>query len=410
MTYVINPQVTIASVDYTAETINGVTITQGRTTVDEQPRAGYCTVNIIDFDNDVANIEIDEQIVIKVDDSNGNEVTLFTGFVADVQKQVDARGTVGTKTSTRVTGIGSLAKLNRRRVGASGFPKQLDGERIAEILFETAGKRWNTLDPALTWQDVNPLQNWANFDVLIGKIDEGDFELFAYNQGIANGLGLAQIMAQSGLGILYEGNDGRINYDEFSARAGKVAADGFLNLDLDAVLAVGLTTISRLSDLINDVEITYKNGQTETGLDANSNALFGEFDFNLTTQLELQSDAEQRVEYYLETRAFPRVSLSQLNLTLGTSIDNTLRNDLLAIGVSTPISIEGLPLNVYPEGFNGFVEGYTWTIARNELFLSLNVSDYALSQIQMNWLQVPAALRWQDVTATLEWENARSVN
>jgi hypothetical protein len=410
MTYVINPQVTIASVDYTAETINGVTITQGRTTVDEQPRAGYCTVNIIDFDNDVANIEIDEQIIIKVDDSNGNEVTLFTGFVADVQKQVDARGTVGTKTSTRVTGIGSLAKLNRRRVGASGFPKQLDGERIAEILFETAGKRWNTLDPALTWQDVNPLQNWANFDVLIGKIDEGDFELFAYNQGIANGLGLAQIMAQSGLGILYEGNDGRINYDEFSARAGKVAADGFLNLDLDAVLAVGLTTISRLSDLINDVEITYKNGQTETGLDANSNALFGEFDFNLTTQLELQSDAEQRVEYYLETRAFPRVSLSQLNLTLGTSIDNTLRNDLLAIGVSTPISIEGLPLNVYPEGFNGFVEGYTWTIARNELFLSLNVSDYALSQIQMNWLQVPAALRWQDVTATLEWENARSVN
>jgi hypothetical protein len=141
MTYVINPQVTIASVDYTAETINGVTSTQGRTTVDEQPRAGYCTVNIIDFDNDVANIEIDEQIVIKVDDSNGNEVTLFTGFVADVQKQVDARGTVGTQTSTRVTGIGSLAKLNRRRVGASGFPKQLDGERIAEILFETAGKR-----------------------------------------------------------------------------------------------------------------------------------------------------------------------------------------------------------------------------------------------------------------------------
>jgi hypothetical protein len=410
MTYVINPQVTIASVDYTAETINGVTITQGRTTVDEQPRAGYCTVNIVDFDNNVANIEIDEQIVIKVDDSNGNEVTLFTGFVADVQKQVDARGTVGTQTSTRVTGIGSLAKLNRRRVGASGFPKQLDGERIAEILFETAGKRWNTLDPALTWQDVNPLQNWANFDVLIGKIDEGDFELFAYNQGIANGLGLAQIMAQSGLGILYEGTDGRINYDEFSARAGKVSVDGFLNLDLDAMLAVGLTSISRLSDLINDVEIIYKNGQSETGIEANSNALYGEFDFNLTTQLELQSDAEQRVEYYLETRAFPRVSLSQLNLTLGTNIDNTLRNDLLGIGISTPIAINGLPLNVYPEGFTGFVEGYTWTIARNELFLSLNVSDYALSQIQMNWLQVPAALRWQDVTATLEWENARSVN
>jgi hypothetical protein len=410
MTYVINPQVSIASLDYTAETINGVTITQGRTTVDEQPRAGYCTVNIIDFDNDVANIEIDEQIVIKVDDSNGNEVTLFTGFVADVQKQVDARGTVGTQTSTRVTGIGSLAKLNRRRVGASGYPKELDGERIAEILKETAGITWADIDPALQWQNVNPLQDWATFDILIGDIDQGDFELFAYAAQVANGLALAQLMAQSGVGILYEGKDGKINYDEFSARAAKVAADGFLNLDLDAMLAVGLTSISRLSDLINNVEIIYKNGQSETGVDSSSLALYGEFDLTLQTQLENGADAEQRVDYYLETRAFPRTSLSQLNLTLGTNIDNTLRNDLLDIRVSTPIAISGLPANIYPVGFTGFVEGYTWTIARNELFLSLNVSDFALSQLQMNWLQVPATLVWQDVDPALQYENARSVS
>jgi hypothetical protein len=410
MTYAINPQVTIASVDYTSETINGVTITQGRTTVDEQPRAGYCTVNIIDFDNDVANIEIDEQIVIKVDDSNGNEVTLFTGFVADVQKQVDARGTVGTKTSTRVTGIGSLAKLNRRRVGASGYPKELDGERIEQILKETAGITWADINPALQWQNVNPLQDWSTFDILIGDIDQGDFELFAYAAQVANGLALAQLMAQSGVGILYEGKDGKINYDEFSARAAKVATDGFLNLDLDAMLAVGLTSISRLSDLINDVEIIYKNGQSETGVDSSSLALYGEFDLTLQTQLENGADAEQRVNYYLETRAFPRTSLSQINLTLGTSIDNTLRNDLLDIGVSTPIAISGLPANIYPVGFTGFVEGYTWTIARNELFLSLNVSDFALSQLQMNWLQVPATLVWQDVDPALQYENARSVN
>ena len=410
MTYVINPQITIASVDYTAETINGVTITQGRTTVDEQPRAGYCTVNIIDFDNDVANIEIDEQIVIKVDDSNGNEVTLFTGFVADVQKQVDARGTIGTQTSTRVTGIGSLAKLNRRRVGASGYPKELDGERIEQILKETAGITWADIDPALQWQNVNPLQDWATFDILIGDIDQGDFELFAYAAQVANGLALAQVMAQSGVGILYEGKDGKINYDEFSARAAKVATDGFLNLDLDAMLAVGLTSISRLSDLINDVEIIYKNGQSETGVDSSSLALYGEFDLTLQTQLENGADAEQRVDYYLETRAFPRTSLSQLNLTLGTNIDNTLRNELLNIGVSTPIAISGLPANIYPVGFTGFVEGYTWTIARNELFLSLNVSDFALSQLQMNWLQVPATLVWQDVDPALQYENARSVS
>jgi hypothetical protein len=410
MTYVINPQITIADVDYTAETINRVSVTQGRITVDEQPRAGYCTIDIIDFDNNVAPIEIDQQIVIKVDDSTGNDVTLFTGFVADVQKELNAKGQIGITTTTRVTGIGSLAKLNRRRVGADGYPKQLDGERIEAILTETAGIQWQGVDPALQWQNVNPLQDWATFDILIGKIDQGDFELFAYSEGVNSGLALAQIMAQSGVGILYEGKDGKINYDEFSARAAKVAADGFLNIDLEAVLAVGLTSISRLSDLINDVEIIYKNGQSETGVDSSSLALYGEFDLTLQTQLENAADAEQRVDYYLETRAFPRTSLSQINLTLGTSIDNTLRNELLDIGISTPIAISGLPANIYPAGFTGFVEGYTWTIARNELFLSLNVSDFALSQLQMNWLQVPAALVWQDVDPALQYENARSVS
>lgn len=410
MTYVINPQITIADVNYTSEILDRLSVTQGRVSVDEQPRAGYCTIDIVDFDNNVAAIEIDEQIVIKVDDSTGNEVTLFTGFVSDVEKIVFSRGQVGLQTTTRVTGIGSLAKLNRRRVGASGYPKKLDGERIAEILKETAGITWADIDPALQWQNVNPLQDWSTFDILIGDIDQGDFELFAYAAQVENGLGLAQVMAQSGVGILYEGKNGKINYDEFSARAAKVSADGFLSLDLDAVLAVGLTSVSRLSDLINDVEIIYKADAIETGTDAASLALYGEFDLTLQTQLENLADAQQRVDYYLETRAFPRTSLSQINLTLGTSIDNTLRNDLLDIGVSTPIAISGLPLNVYPELFTGFVEGYTWTIARNELFLSLNVSDFALSQLQMNWLQVPAALVWQDVDPALQYENARSVS
>jgi len=37
------------------------------------------------------------------------------------------------------------------------------------------------------------------------------------------------------------------------------------------------------------------------------------------------------------------------------------------------------------------------------------VSEYALSQLEMNWLQVPPALTWADVSATLEWQEARVV-
>jgi hypothetical protein len=95
---------------------------------------------------------------------------------------------------------------------------------------------------------------------------------------------------------------------------------------------------------------------------------------------------------------------------MGTSISDTLRDDLLGLTINKPIAISGLPANIYNTAFSGFVEGYTYTIARNELFLTLNVSDYALSQLQMNWLQVPATETWNTITPTLEWENARSVN
>jgi hypothetical protein len=86
-----------------------------------------------------------------------------------------------------------------------------------------------------------------------------------------------------------------------------------------------------------------------------------------------------------------------------------MRDSVLPMRVSKPIRIAGLPPSVYPDNFIGFVEGYTWTINRNELFLTLNISEYALSQLEMNWLQVPANLAWEDVNATLEWQEARVV-
>jgi hypothetical protein len=168
--------------------------------------------------------------------------------------------------------------------------------------------------------------------------------------------------------------------------------------------------VSRLSDLINEVEVVYKNNQTELDDNATSIALYGRYAAKVNTLLELQADAEQRVEYYLETRSFPRQTLNSIRLALHLDqVSNTMRDSMLPIEISKAISITGLPSSIYPGTFAGFVEGFTWTINRNELFLTLNVSEYALSQLEMNWLQVPPTLEWQDVSATLEWQEARVV-
>ena len=412
MPYTIDPKVTINGVEYKDKAINGVSLTNGRTTVDEQPRAGYATITLVTPDNSYPAIEIDQKVVVQVDDSTGTPVTIWTGWISDVESKIAAYGEVGWLNEQRITAVGSLTKLNRRLVGFNGYPKQFDGDRIYDIIKEGAGITWATYSPPSdTWADVNSLLQWQNTDILIGNIDRsGDFELVAYAGSASSALGLAQAAAASGLGVLYESADGKINYSDYSSRTDDVAANGFTTIDTDAVLANGLSSVSKLADLANQVEVTYKNNQTEIDDEPTSIALYGLYAAKVNTLLEHDYDALQRVEYYLETRAFPRTRLNQITLALHLDqVSDVMRDSMLPMRVSKPITIAGLPTSIYPETFSGFVEGYTWTISRNELFLTLNVSEYALSQLQMNWSQVPPAEQWQTISATLEWQEARVV-
>ena len=412
MPYTINPQVLINDVEYKDKAIEGISLNNGRTTVDEQPRAGYATIRLVTADNTYPDIQIDQRVVVKVDDSNGNDVTLWTGWVSDVQTTISNFGSNGWLNNQQITAIGSLSKLNRRLVGFDGYSKQNDGDRIWDIIKEGAGVTWAEYAPATnTWADVNPVLQWQNVDILVGNIDRpGDFELVAYSGGETGALALAQQAAFSGLGVLYECNLGKICYSDYTSRIDDVDANGFTMIDNSCILAPGLSSVSRLGDLINEVEVVYKNNQTETDEDMSSIALYGRYASKINTLLELQADAEQRVEYYLETRAFPRKRLNQITLALHLDqVSDTDRDALLPMKVSKPVQINGLPNSIYPQNFIGFVEGFTWTINENELFLTLNVSEYALSQLEMNWDQVPATIAWEDVSATLEWQEARVV-
>lgn len=412
MPYSVNPQVIINDVEYKDKTIQGVSLVNGRLTVDDQPRAGYATIRLVTPDNTYPNIEIDQKVVVKVDDSSGDDVTLWTGWVSDIQTSISNFGSEGWLNQQSITAIGSLSKLNRRLVGFDGYSKQNDGDRIWDIIKEGAGVTWAEYLPATdTWADVSSLLQWQNVDILVGNIDRpGDFELKAYSDGDTGALALAQQAAFSGLGVLYECNLGKICYSDYTSRIDEVDANGFTHINIAAILATGLSSVSRLSDLINEIEVVYKNNQSEIDEDLSSIALYGRYAQKVNTILELKADAEQRVEYYLETRAFPRVRLNQISLALHLDqVPDIDRDALIPMKVGKPIQINGLPSSIYLGNFIGFVEGFTWTINENELFLTLNVSEYALSQLQMNWDQVPATIAWEDVNATLEWQEARVV-
>jgi hypothetical protein len=171
MPYTIDPKVTINGVEYRDKSINGVTLTNGRTKVDEQPRAGYATITLVTPDNTYPNIEIDQRVVVQVDNSAGTPVTLWTGWVSDIETKLGAFGSVGFLNEQHITAVGTLSKLNRRLAGGSGYAKEFDGDRVYNIIYETAGVTWDSYDPAETWADVNPLLSWQTVDLLIGDID-----------------------------------------------------------------------------------------------------------------------------------------------------------------------------------------------------------------------------------------------
>jgi hypothetical protein len=90
-------------------------------------------------------------------------------------------------------------------------------------------------------------------------------------------------------------------------------------------------------------------------------------------------------------------------------MENTLRDELLDIEIGMGIRSVALPEAIYPSVFTGFVEGWTWTITRNTLFLQMRVSEYELSVIAQDWSQVDPILEYDTMNATLTWQEARVI-
>ena len=97
--------------DVTNLTLANLTITSGRTDIYSQPYAGYCNVEIINLDQSPIEIDINDQVTIKVKDSSGTFVNIFGGFVSDIDVTVSDAGTNGVSQRVRVIALGALSKL-----------------------------------------------------------------------------------------------------------------------------------------------------------------------------------------------------------------------------------------------------------------------------------------------------------
>ena len=397
----------------TSATLAGLTITSGRTDIYSQPIAGYCNLTLIETNESAITYDINDSVTVEVQDSTGTYVNLFGGFITDVTIAIQTAGSTATSQRINIIAVGALARL-ARAVYTGAFAHQFDGDRIYTLLSGVLFDTWAEVPGALTWATYDATEQWQNaLNTGLGEIDQpGDYELHSQTGLNSTVLQLASQYATSGLGYLYEDNQGRIGYADSTHRSQYLAVNGYVDLDGNHAYASGLQIAKRAGDVRNSITVSYDGTSSSTVSDSDlaSITLYGELANTVTTTLRHQADAEAQAAFYLLIRAYPQYLMRQVSFPVhSTEIDNTDRDSLLEVFMGMPVNIVNLPGNMVNGEFQGFVEGWTWTASYNRLDLQMTVSPIAFSLQAFRWNSVPATEYWNTLSTTLTWLDATIV-
>jgi hypothetical protein len=401
-------RVLINDVDYSSSTLASLNITSGRTSVYEQPVAGYCYLQLINLENQSYPFTIGNEILISIKDSTGAYVDLYGGFISDIEISVQSAGSVGYTTSAQITALGALSKLARANWELA-LAKANDGDQVYAILSDLLLNNWNEVAPALEWYEYDPTTTWADAEnVGLGEIDRpGQYEMVARAADPVSSYTLASQIAESGLGYLFEDSSGRIGYADAIHRQTYLANNGYVEISANQALGLGLKSTTRSGDVRNFITVNYKNGSTLTSSDLASIAEFGKFAEIWDTNIEKTSDAELALARRLQLKAYPRAFFDSIEYPIASpEIDDTDRDALLAIFMGMPLRVSDLPANIVDTVFEGYVEGWSFRATYNSLFVTINASPLEFSQVTLRWEQVNAGEYWNTISPTLTWENA----
>jgi hypothetical protein len=401
-------RILIDTVDYSASTLANLNITSGRTSIYEQPVAGYGYIELINFDNNNYPFTVGADILISIKDSSGTYVDLYGGFISDLEISVQSSGSIGYVTTARITALGALSKLARANWELA-LAKAYDGTQIYNILSDLLLNNWNEVAPALIWADYDPTTTWADAEnVGLGEIDQpGQYEMIARSADPVSSYTLASQIAESGLGYLFEDSSGRIGYADALHRQTYLAANGYTTISANQAIGVGLRSVTRSGDVRNFITLNYGNGSSLTVEQLASISEYGKFAEIFDTNLHDGTQAASVAARRLQLKAYPQAFFDSIEFPLGSpEIDDSDRDALLNIFMGLPLQIENLPINIVDSTFQGYVEGWTFRASYNALSVVINASPIEFSQVTLRWNQVSASETWNTISPTLTWEDA----
>ena len=405
-------RIKVNGTELTSVTLSNLTITSGRQDINSPTPAGYCSLEVINTDGTNYSFTINTAVTVEIKDTSGNYVALFGGRVSDLRQIVRSAGSSAVITSLRITAIGALSKL-QRAIFDGNLAEGLDGAQITDLLDDLLLGSWNEVPPAETWATYDATETWANAqNIGLGEIDAGEYTMVS-RQITDSIIGpIANSIANSALGYLYEDANGLIGYADASHRQDYLVANGYTDLDASHAIASGIGVIQRQGDLANKIIMDYGNNfnSSYTAQDTTSQSTYGLFAEQFNSYLKNAADVEDVADRLIQLRAYPRDTFQSITFPLQSpEIDNADRDALLNIFMGQPVRITNLPLNILGGEFTGFVEGWTFNASVSGLSITFLATPTEFSAFAQQWAQVNAAESWNSVLNTLEWQDAIGV-
>jgi hypothetical protein len=408
MTWLPEWRVTVGDDVYT--TVTSVSFASGRLDIDRQATAGYCQVEIVNTTGADFTINVTEEITLELKNSSGTYVTVFGGEVSDFNIGVKSPDDTGFVTTGKILGIGSLAKLSKA-VFNTALAEGLDGAQIATILGNALNLSWAEVTPTVTWDTYPATVTWATAESYIGTIDSGFYTMIALAANAsAKSQTLADQIATSALGTIYEEKDGDVSYDDADHRSTYLAANGFTNLDGSFATPSSIQSQTQIAKIRNSLIFRYSTayGSTYSTSDPDSIASYGLFERSVDSNIKNLVDITDIATRELKLRANPRASLGAITFRLDNpDMPSAMLDSLINVFFGQPVLITNLPTNLFGGQFDGFVENVALRATPSfvEITLYISATDFSLSTTQWETV-LPASLIWTGVNATLTWTNA----
>jgi len=408
MTWLPEWRVTVGDDVYT--TVTSVSYASGRLDIDRQPTAGYCRVEIVNTNNAPFTINVTEPITLELKDNTGGYVTVFGGEVSDFNIGVRSPEESGYITTGTILGIGSLARL-AKAIFNTALSESLDGAQIATILGAALNLSWAEVTPTVTWDTYPATQEWETAESYIGTIDSGFYTMIALAASAsAKSQSLADQIANSALGQIYEEKDGDVSYADADHRSQYLAANGFTNIDGAYATPTSIQSTTQIARIRNSLIYRYATGygSTYSISDADSIASYGLFERSFDSNIKNLTDITDIASRELALRKNPRGSLGAITFRLDNpDIPAAMLDSLIGVFFGQPMLITNLPSNLLDGQFDGFVENVALraTPSFTEMTLYISATDFSLSTTQWETV-LPASLDWDGVNAILTWTNA----